>query len=55
MFVNDVCSEKTIVGEVMSAASVVLPYGRACSPCLDVSRIKRWLTDVVIGRVIAAL
>ena len=55
MFLNYVCSERTIVGEVMSAASVILPYGRACSPCLHVSRIKRWLTDVVIGRVITAL
>ena len=55
MFLNDICSERTIVGEVMSAASVILPYGRACSPDLDVSRIKRWLTDVVIGRVITAL
>ena len=26
-----------------------------CSPCLDVSRIKRWLTDVVIVSVITAL
>ena len=33
MFLNDVCSERTIVGEVMSAASVALPCGRACSPC----------------------
>ena len=55
MFLNDVCNERTIVGRVMSAASVVLPYGRACSPCLDVSRIKWWLTDVVIGRVITTL
>ena len=55
MFLNDVCSERTIEGEVVSAASVILPYGLDCSPCLDVSRIKRWLTNVVIGRVITAL
>ena len=55
MFLNDVCSKRTIVGEVMSAASVILPYGLDCSPCLDVSLIKGWLIDVMIGRVITAL
>ena len=55
MFLNDVCSWRTLVGEVMSVTSVILPYGLDCSPCLDVSRIKRWLTDVMIGQVITAL
>ena len=50
-----VCSEITIEWEVVSAASVILPYDLDCSPCLDVSQIKRWLTDAVIGRVITAL
>ena len=55
MFLSDVCGERTLVGEMMSAASVILPYGLHCSPCLGIPRIKRWPTDVVIGRVITAL
>ena len=55
MFLKDVCNERTIEWEVVSAASVILPYDLGCTPCLDVSQIKRWLTDAIIGRVITAL
>ena len=55
MFLKDVCNEITIEWEVVSAASVILPYDLDCSPCLEVSQIKWWLTDAVIGRVITAL
>ena len=55
LFLKDICNERTIEWEVVSAASVILPYDLDCSPCLDVSRIKRWLTDAVIWRVITAL
>ena len=54
MFLKDVCNERTIEWEVVSAACVILPYDLDCSPCLDVSQIKRWLTDAVIERVITA-
>ena len=55
MVLKNVCGERTIEWEVVSAASVILPYDLDCSPCLDVSRIKRWLTDAIIGSVITAL
>ena len=55
LFLKDVCNERTIEWEVVSAASVNLAYDLDCSPCLDVSWIKWWLTDAVIGRVITGL
>ena len=55
MFLKEVCNERTIEWEVVSVASIISPYDLGCSPCLDVSRIKRWLTGAVIGRVITTL
>ena len=39
MFLKDVCNERTIEWEMVSAASVILPDDLDCPPCLDVSRI----------------
>ena len=55
MFLKDVCNERAIEWEVVSVAGVISPYGLGFSPCLDVSRIKQWLTDAVIWRVITTL
>ena len=55
MFLKNICNERTIEWEVVSAASIISPCFVGFSPCLDVSRIKRLLTDTLIGRVITAL
>ena len=55
MFLKNICNERTIEWEVVSVASVISPCCVGFSPCLDVSRIKRLLTDAFIGRVITAL
>ena len=55
MFLKNICNERTIEWEVVCVASVISPCCLCFSPCLDVSRIKRLLTDVFLGRVITAL
>ena len=54
MFLKNICNERTMEWEVVSAASIILPCCVGFSPCLDVSRIKRLLIDALIGRVITA-
>ena len=48
MFLKYVCNERTIEWEVVSVASIILPYDLDVLPCWDVSRIKR-LTDLLGG------
>ena len=55
MFLQKICNERTVKWEVVSAASVISPCCVGFSPGLDVSLIKRLLTDALIGRVITTL